>query len=166
MSRFESIVDRTNLCLQIFDVIVVLDGVRKSIQSLRIASTTVLQAHRGFIRRCHTLQIFSSSLAHRPRVLWSRDLLDQDRHVMQACQCPFLTTSSRPDTVVSSNLSRLSSSLCTLSSSAGRPQSEDNRKSDVPLRVASSKSAVSTAAPGRWTYRTTLPLMKTFFTED
>ena len=37
---------------------------------------------------------------------------------------------------------------------------------DSPLLVASSKSAVSTAAAGRWTYRTTLPLMNTFLTED
>lgn len=33
------------------------------------------------------------------------------------------------------------------------------------LLVASSSSAVSTAAPGRCTYRTTLPRMKTFLTE-
>ena len=36
----------------------------------------------------------------------------------------------------------------------------------VPLLVASSNNAVSTAAPGKCTYRTTLPLMNTFLTED
>ena len=39
-------------------------------------------------------------------------------------------------------------------------------ESSLPLRVASSKRFVSTAAPGRWTYRTTLPRMKTFLTDD
>lgn len=38
--------------------------------------------------------------------------------------------------------------------------------SRVPLLVASSNSVTSTAAPGRCTYRTTLPLMKTFLTDD
>lgn len=36
----------------------------------------------------------------------------------------------------------------------------------VPLLVASSNSATSTAAPGKCTYRTTLPRIKTFLTED
>jgi hypothetical protein len=35
----------------------------------------------------------------------------------------------------------------------------------LPLLVASSNRGVSTEAAGRWTYLTTLPLMKTFFTE-
>lgn len=34
----------------------------------------------------------------------------------------------------------------------------------LPLLVASSNKAVSTEAAGRWTYLTTLPLMKTFLT--
>lgn len=37
--------------------------------------------------------------------------------------------------------------------------------SSIPRLVASSNRAVSTAAPGRWTYLTTLPLIKTFLTE-
>ena len=37
---------------------------------------------------------------------------------------------------------------------------------NVPLLVASCNSAVSTAEPGRCTYRTTLPRMKSDFTED
>lgn len=42
-----------------------------------------------------------------------------------------------------------------------------DRHSDnsAPLRVASSSNGVSTAAAGKCTYRTTLPRMKTFFTE-
>lgn len=36
----------------------------------------------------------------------------------------------------------------------------------VVCNIPSSRSAVSTALPGRWTYLTTLPLMKTFLTED
>lgn len=39
-------------------------------------------------------------------------------------------------------------------------------ESHVPLLVASSNSATSTAAPGKCTYRTTLPRMKTFLTDD
>jgi hypothetical protein len=35
----------------------------------------------------------------------------------------------------------------------------------LPLLVASSNRGVSTEAAGRWTYLTTLPLMKTFLTE-
>ena len=35
----------------------------------------------------------------------------------------------------------------------------------LPLLVASSNKGVSTDAAGRWTYLTTLPLMKTFLTE-
>jgi hypothetical protein len=46
-------------------------------------------------------------------------------------------------------------------------EKKTGRKCDnPPLLVASSKSAVSTAAAGKWTYRTTLPRINTFFTED
>jgi hypothetical protein len=37
---------------------------------------------------------------------------------------------------------------------------------NIPLLVASSSNWVSTTAPGRWTYLTTLPLMNTFLTDD
>jgi hypothetical protein len=37
-------------------------------------------------------------------------------------------------------------------------------RGDEPLRVASSSNAVSTTDAGRWTYLTTDPRMKTFFT--
>lgn len=36
----------------------------------------------------------------------------------------------------------------------------------LPLLVASSSRAVSTEAAGKWTYRTTLPRMNTFLTDD
>ena len=39
-----------------------------------------------------------------------------------------------------------------------------NYRGVEPLRVASSSNAVSTADAGRWTYLTTDPRMKTFFT--
>jgi hypothetical protein len=43
-------------------------------------------------------------------------------------------------------------------------KSGDGGDRKEPLRVASSNNAVSTAEPGRWTYLTTDPRMKTFFT--
>lgn len=48
-----------------------------------------------------------------------------------------------------------------------REEKRENRKEEnEPLLVASSSSATSTPDAGRCTYRTTLPRMKTFFTDD
>ena len=53
----------------------------------------------------------------------------------------------------------------TMGPTSARDHSIEESRSFIPRRVASSSSGVSTAAAGRWTYRTTLPRMKTFFTE-
>lgn len=46
------------------------------------------------------------------------------------------------------------------------PHLQPRTQTHIPLLVASSSNAVSTAAPGKCTYRTTLPRIKTFLTDD
>ena len=85
-------------------------------------------------------------------------------HYCGTFRCPWSSSSVHPS--VLSSFGCLGSSFCKQDLSAEGCQIAMKALPNEPLLVASSKSAVSTAAPGRCTYRTTLPLINTFFTED
>lgn len=83
-----------------------------------------------------------------------------ERRSWHRCQLPLLQRSSR--------FSRLRCSFYWLKavvSIRSVPRCA-KPKPCIPLLVASSNKARSTAAAGKCTYRTTLPLMKTFLTDD